>query len=70
MGDAYYWNHSSKPNTGSLNEVDPRSSFAIRDIKKGEQLLDNYGAYDYEGTKWFVKLCAKFGVVNYDESWQ
>ena len=66
LDDGKYWNHSAKPNTGGPADSD--HSFAIRDIKKGEELLDNYGTY--EKVEWFEQLCAKFGVVHYDESWQ
>ena len=41
------WNHSKDPNTGygPSSDSDPNSSYAIRDIKKGEELLDDYGTY-------------------------
>ena len=71
LDDGLLWNHSKDPNTGDcpedIEDGDPFSSYAIRDIKKGEQLLDNYGSYDR--LKWFEKLCNKFGVVHFDEDW-
>jgi|SRR3989338_5368243 len=37
-------NHSENPNLGST----ANDSFALRDIKKGEELTDNYESYDEE----------------------
>ena len=43
--DADYWNHSDSANTGfgPGPDSDPYSTYALRDIKKGEELLDDYG---------------------------
>ena len=35
------------------------SSFALRDIKKGEEFCEDYGKYDYP--EWLLKLCDEFG---------
>ena len=66
LDDGDLWNHSKNPNTGS-SEEDPDSTYALRDIAKGEQLLDDYSIYDFP--KWFVAMCSKVGVVPYDKSW-
>ena len=52
------WNHSAKPNTGE--GPDPNSSYAIRNIKKGEELLDDYGTYGWPS--WLLKLQEEYGV--------
>lgn len=41
---ARFTNHSDDPNLGST----PDTSFALRDIKKGEEITDNYNSYDQE----------------------
>jgi hypothetical protein len=58
LDDGGYWNHSDTPNTGG--GADLWSSYAIRDIKKGEELLDDYGMYEWPS--WLQKLCVKYGV--------
>ena len=47
LDDGGMWNHSEKPNTGFGPNSDscPYSSYSIRNIKKGEELLDDYGTY-------------------------
>jgi len=63
LDDGKLWNHSRvKQNTG--NHPDPGagdgvSSYALRDIEPGEELLDDYSAYDR--LEWFEKLCAEVG---------
>ena len=52
------WNHSAKPNTGE--GPDPNSSYAIRNIKKGEELLDDYGTYGWPS--WLLKLQEEYKV--------
>jgi uncharacterized protein len=53
LDDGRMWNHSEAPNTGqSIDDV--QSSYAIRDIQDGEELLDDYGVYEYPD--WFVEL--------------
>lgn len=51
LDDAKMWNHSETPNTGLPPAGDAlgycfESSYAIRDIKSGEELLDDYGIYE------------------------
>lgn len=58
LDDGKYWNHSEDPNTGC--GPDPNSTYAIRDIKAGEQLLDDYGTYEYPD--WFVELAKEYAV--------
>lgn len=47
LDDGKLWNHSEAPNTGlapsSGPEYDWESTYSIRDIKAGEELLDDYG---------------------------
>ena len=48
------------PNTCSGYLDDWDSTYASRDIQCGEELLDDYGAYEYP--QWFLDLCAKYDV--------
>lgn len=62
LDDGKLWNHSEEPCTGLPppgEEYDFESSYAIRDIKAGEELLDDYGLYSYP--PWYNALCAEFG---------
>ena len=53
LDDGRMWNHSETPDTGqSMDDV--QSTYAIRDIQEGEELLDDYGVYEYPD--WFVEL--------------
>lgn len=60
--DGRFWNHSKNPNTGSSLEVneDLASSFALRDIEAGEELLDDYSQHDM--LDWFEALCKEHEV--------
>ena len=58
LDDGCYWNHSDTPNTG--NSADCESSYAIRDIKAGEELLDDYGTYEYPA--WLMAVFDKYGI--------
>lgn len=68
------WNHSNtQSNTGDavaagLNETsdafNPDAAYATRDIKAGEELLDNYSEYEFHA--WFEAQKQKYGI---DESW-
>ena len=60
LDDARLWNHSESPNTGYGSEGDWQSSYAIRDIEAGEELLDDYGIYEYP--QWFVELAKEYNV--------
>ena len=58
LDDGKFWNHSSNPNTGDGPDVN--SSYAIKNIRKGEELLDDYGTYDWPS--WLLKLLAEYEV--------
>ena len=60
--DGRYWNHSvSDPTTviGGPDRTDKNSAFAIRDIKKGEEMFEDYGQYEWPD--WLVKICYEVG---------
>lgn len=59
LDDGRFWNHSKAPNTGTLDE-DPASSFALRDIEPGEELLDDYSQHDM--LDWFETICREYNV--------
>jgi hypothetical protein len=62
--DGKMWNHSETPCTGLPPPGDEycfESSYSIRDIAAGEELLDDYGLYEYP--EWYNALCAEFGVT-------
>ena len=59
LDDCKFWNHSDTPNTGN-DGPDPFNSYAMRDIKKGEELLDDYGTYEWP--KWYLQLLTEYGV--------
>ena len=61
LDDGKYWNHSKSPNTGLLPE-DENSSFALRDIAPGEELLDNYAEHDM--INWYEAICVEYGVTS------
>lgn len=67
VGDGKFWNHSrAKQNTGCHPDGngdgrgDGVSSYALRDIEAGEELLDDYAAYDL--LPWFEQICTKHGA--------
>jgi len=64
LDDAKYWNHSrTAQNTGNHPDEgrgDGVSSYALRDIAAGEELLDDYAAYDL--LPWFETLCQQHGA--------
>lgn len=60
-----YFNHSRSPNVslGSVigwNDYYAKSTFALRDIEIGEELLDDYRTYG-EVPKWYQELLKKHG---------
>ena len=59
LDDCQFWNHSDNPNTG-CDGPDPFNAYAIRDIKKGEELLDDYGTYEWPD--WYLNLLVEYGV--------
>jgi hypothetical protein len=64
LDDERMCNHSEAPNAGfpphGGDEYCYESSYAIRDIKAGEELLDDYGMFEYP--EWYDALCAEYGV--------
>lgn len=64
--DGKLWNHDGEaPCSGTiLPTADaaycPASSYAMRDIEEGEQLLDDYGLYEYPA--WYRKLLDEYDV--------
>ena len=63
IGDGKYENHSHvNQNTGNHPDGlgDGESSYALRDIEVGEELLSDYSIY--EKIDWFEDICAKKGA--------
>ena len=60
LDDGRWWNHSEAPNTGSGVGGDWDSTYALRDIQAGEELLDDYGTYEYPD--WLLALYQVHGV--------
>lgn len=56
-----YTNHSDEPNCGGpwRDTCEAEASWAIRDINKGEEILDNYGVFHDSKVPWAEKLMAK-----------
>lgn len=48
LDNARFFNHSTEPNSGQMKKSDEawQYSHALRDIKKGEELTENYKTYD------------------------
>ncbi len=46
LDNARYTNHSSEPNSAEYEEPGAIGSIAIRDIKAGEEITENYNLYD------------------------
>lgn len=61
LDEGKYYNHSNNPNTcsGWPGALDQDSSYALRDIKKGEELFEDYSKFKYPA--WFVNLYNEFG---------
>jgi len=59
LDDCRFWNHSDTPNTGNEGP-DPFNAYALRDIKMGEELLDDYGTYEWPD--WYLRLLIEYGV--------
>jgi len=47
LDDGKLFNHSDNANTGINVGPEPLSSYALRDIRKGEELFDDYGTYEH-----------------------
>jgi hypothetical protein len=64
LDEGNLWNHSETPCTGlppAGEQYDLESSYSVLDIQAGEELLDDYGLYDYP--EWYNALCAEYGVT-------
>ena len=59
LDDCRFWNHGDAPNTGNEGP-DPYNAYALKDIKKGEELLDDYGTYEWPD--WYIKLLTEYNV--------
>lgn len=55
LGIDQYINHSNNPNS--------YHGIALRDIKAGEEILENYSSFDNED--WFQQLNKKMGIWSY-----
>jgi hypothetical protein len=70
LDDGMIFNHSETPCTGVPPAGDAycfESTYSLRDIKAGEQFLDDYGLYEYPA--WYTALtqefnCERDGWVN------
>jgi len=60
LDDGCYWNHSDTPNTGAGVGEYEVSSAALRDIAAGEELLDDYGTYEYPA--WLMEIFDRWQI--------
>ena len=61
LDDSIYTNHSTSPNSAVVEDAkspDFGSSYATRDIKKGEEWFEDYGDYDHP--PWYVELMHQY----------
>ena len=65
LDNGRYVNHADKPNLGSpLEKPDGwKYSMALRDIKNGEELTENYNTYD--ACAWLDDLCRTYGIIHF-----
>lgn len=66
LDNGRYVNHSDHPNMEGALDI-PNSwqySFALRDIKKGEELTENYNVYD--NCEWLEELCKAHAITHYE----
>ena len=68
MDDGRFLNHSPDPNIGYPSMEDNRC-FALRDIKKGEELFEDYNSYEPKLSpaselvfSWLVNIYAEYGI--------
>jgi hypothetical protein len=65
LDNGRYVNHSEEPNLGPLEDDGETSwqySIALRDIKKGEELTENY--CDYDSAPWSDLFYLKYDIFN------
>ena len=55
-------NHAEEgiANIGMREDLDIESTYALRDIKKGEEWFEDYG--DWEFPAWYLSICKKYGA--------
>jgi len=58
LDDGKLVNHSHTPNTGA--GLEPLSTYALRDIQKGEELREDYATCEYPA--WFLALCKNYEI--------
>lgn len=67
LDNGRFVNHSDEPNlagpTDLPREISWQYSVALRDIKKGEELTENYNTYDT--SEWLDDLCKKYDVFHF-----
>lgn len=68
LDNGRFVNHSESPNLGGPSHLSPdvawQYSVALRDIKKGEELTENYNNYD--SSDWLEELCRKYEVYHFE----
>jgi hypothetical protein len=59
-------NHSLEPNCSVRAGDSESGSYAIRDIKKGEEITENYNSYDAkkDWPHWYVNLMESHGIMD------
>ncbi|KOO24251.1 nuclear protein set [Chrysochromulina tobinii] len=59
-------NHSLEPNCSVRAGDSESGSYAIRDIKKGEEITENYNSYDAkkDWPRWYVNLMESHGIMD------
>jgi SET domain-containing protein len=67
VDDGRFVNHSDQPNMGHPHHFSPeiawQYSVALRDIKKGEELMENYNTYD--PCEWIDELNLEYEVYHF-----
>eukprot|EP00294_Goniomonas_avonlea_P014246 CAMPEP_0114548532 /NCGR_PEP_ID=MMETSP0114-20121206/5033_1 /TAXON_ID=31324 /ORGANISM="Goniomonas sp, Strain m" /LENGTH=169 /DNA_ID=CAMNT_0001733131 /DNA_START=58 /DNA_END=567 /DNA_ORIENTATION=- len=74
-GDGKLWNHSkTRQTTGGLDQlkrvgvepigdnISPGHSYALVDLKPGDELLEDYGGWGEE-PEWYTKACKEYDVL-------
>lgn len=61
LDDCQFWNHSDTPNTSHTNQgSNPFDGYALRNIKKGEELLEDYRTLEWP--KWYLQILSEYDV--------
>ena len=66
LDDGKFINHSPNPNLGYY-AMEDNHNYALRDIKKGEELFEDYASYAPMDPEWISKLYAEYNI---DESFK